>query len=205
VTGSESPPRRGRRRLYEPLHPEAAPVGPPPGADEPTPRPDPAARAPSGKEADAERIVKKYVYWSTGLSLLPIPVVGVVSVLGVQLRMLSELSRLYGVPFSKNLGKALIASLGGGLGTMAVGRPIVGHALASLLPGAWPVLLAVASTASASTYAIGRVFTHHFELGGTLLSFRPEETRAFFEAQIREGAAPGSRGGSPAGEGPARA
>jgi uncharacterized protein (DUF697 family) len=146
-----------------------------------------------GKEEEAARIVTRYVYWSTGLSLLPIPVVGVAAVLGVQLKMLGELSKLYGVPFSKHRGKALLASLGGGLGTMAVGRPIVAHALATVLPAGWPVLLAIASTASAATYAIGRVFTHHFELGGTLLSFRPEETRAFFEAQLRQESRAASR------------
>lgn len=182
--GDAQAPRR--RRLYEP--PES-PTADAPGAVEE--RHAPAARSedrgvPLGKEAEAARIVQNYVYWSGGIGVLAIPVLSTAAVLGIQIKMLSELSRLYGVPFSRQRGKALIAALAGGVGTVAIGRPLLAHVLALAFPLGWPVFQAASAGAdAAATYAIGRVFTHHFGLGGTLLDFRPEETRAFFEAQIR--------------------
>jgi hypothetical protein len=37
------------------------------------------------------------------------------------------------------------------------------------------------------TYAIGRVFVQHYEMGGTLLDFDPDKTKAFFAEQFRVG------------------
>ena len=45
--------------------------------------------------------------------LVPIPLVDVAAVGGVQLQMLRRLSEIYGVPFSENMGKSVIASLAG--------------------------------------------------------------------------------------------
>jgi hypothetical protein len=42
-----------------------------------------------------------------------------------------------------------------------------------------------AFAASALTYAIGRVFIHHFELGGTLLNFDADKLRSYFREQLR--------------------
>ena len=40
--------------------------------------------------------------------------------------------------------------------------------------------------ASASTYAVGRVFIQHFASGGTFLDFKPEEVRDFFNAEFKK-------------------
>jgi hypothetical protein len=40
--------------------------------------------------------------------------------------------------------------------------------------------------ASASTYAVGRVFIQHFESGGTFLDFDPDKVRAHFEAEFKK-------------------
>lgn len=191
-------PTRRRRRLYEPEPPAPPPPDPPArageppvndGAESPAAPPTAGSRPVVGKSQEADSIVRKHVYWSAGLGLLPVPVLGVASVVGVQLKMLSELSALYGVPFSDEIGKALIASLGGGLGAMVIGRPVVAQALCALFPGFWPVLVAASSTAAASTYAIGRVFIQHYEQGGTLHDFRPEEARSRLVREI-DGEAP---------------
>jgi uncharacterized protein (DUF697 family) len=137
-----------------------------------------------GRESEAARIVQRYVYWSAGLSL--VPAVGAASVVGVQLKMVRDLARLYGVPFAEHRGRALLATLGGGLGAMTAGTPLLATALVALFPTAWPILVAACSTASAATYALGRVFTQHFERDGTLHDFRAEETRAAIEARLRE-------------------
>jgi uncharacterized protein (DUF697 family) len=143
-----------------------------------------------GKHVAASRIVTNYVGWAAGVGWLPFPFIGAAAVVAVQLKMLSELAALYGVPFSRERGRALIAAIGGGAGAVEISKPVLAPLLAAVVPLGWPVVSAAASTAaSASTYAIGRVFVHHFELGGTLLSFRPEETRAYFAAERARGEA----------------
>ena len=42
-----------------------------------------------------------------GGGLVPIPIVDIAAVGGVQLQMLRRLSEIYGVPFSDNLGKSV--------------------------------------------------------------------------------------------------
>ena len=39
----------------------------------------------------------------------------------------------------------------------------------------------------ASTYAVGKVFVQHFEMGGTLLDFDPTKTKEFFAREYKEG------------------
>ena len=44
--------------------------------------------------------------------------------------------------------------------------------------------LLVPSLASAATIALGRVFTQHFETGGTLLDLNAEKLRAHFKSEF---------------------
>ena len=105
-----------------------------------------------------------------------------VSGAGRQIQMLRRLSQIYGVAFSENRGKALIASLAGsmipttsGIGAASVLKavPIVGTIVAGFVI---PVLSAGA------TYAIGKAFIQHFASGGTLLDFNPPDYREFVKA-----------------------
>ena len=41
--------------------------------------------------------------------------------------------------------------------------------------------------ASASTYAVGHTFIHHFESGGTLLDLDPAKVRDYVARQYQEG------------------
>jgi uncharacterized protein (DUF697 family) len=120
---------------------------------------------------------------------------------GVQLQMLRRLSEIYGVPFSENRGKSIIASLAGavipastatttavGVGSMVKSFPGVGTAVGALT---MPVFSAGA------TYVIGKVFIQHFASGGTLLDFNPPDYREFIKGQkeklgIRPAASPPS-------------
>lgn len=151
-------------------------------------KPDEGAERP--KEASqseraqvAEKLVNRFAVWSGAAGLIPVPVVDIVTVAGVQLQMLRRLSQVYNVAFSENRGKALIASLAGslipassGLGAVSVLKavPIVGTLTSGLV---MPVLSAGA------TYAIGRAFIQHFESGGTLLDFNPPDYREFVRSQ----------------------
>ncbi len=167
------------------------PSAPEPSASEPsTPETEtgskstssvPATVPPEHREEMANKLVDRFAIWAGAAGVLPIPLVDLIAVGGVQLQMLRRLSQIYGVPFSENRGKSLIASLAGalipttsGIGAASVLKavPVLGTALASFV---MPVLSAGA------TYGIGKVFIQHFESGGTLLDFNPPDYREFLK------------------------
>ena len=135
----------------------------------------------------ASKLVDRFSLWSGAAGLIPIPLVDMAAVGGVQLQMLRRLSEIYGVPFSENRGKSILASLAGavipastatttavGVGSLVKSLPGVGTAIGALT---MPVFSAGA------TYVIGKVFIQHFASGGTLLDFNPPDYREFIKAQ----------------------
>ena len=67
------------------------------------------------RDEQASQLVDRYSLWSGAAGLIPIPIVDVAVVGGVQIQMLRKLSEIYGVPFSDNMGKSVLASLAGSL------------------------------------------------------------------------------------------
>ena len=137
---------------------------------------------PEYREEMASKLVDRFAIWSGVAGLVPIPIVDAVAVGGLQLQMLRRISQIYGVAFSENSGKALIASTAGsmipatsGIGAASVLKavPIFGTIVSSFV---MPVLSAGA------TYAIGKAFIQHFATGGTLLDFNPPDYREFVKA-----------------------
>ncbi len=62
---------------------------------------------------DTDNIIRNHIFVSMGVGLIPLPIVDVVVLMGVQLNMLRKLSKIYNIPFSKDKGKYFIASLMG--------------------------------------------------------------------------------------------
>jgi uncharacterized protein (DUF697 family) len=141
----------------------------------------PSSTAERGETAN--KLVDRFALWSGVAGLIPIPVVDVLAVGGLQIQMLRRLSQIYDVQFSENRGKALIAALAGtmipatsGMGAASAMKaiPVVNILAAGFV---MPVLSAGA------TFAIGKAFIQHFESGGTLLDFNPPDYRDFVKAQ----------------------
>ena len=152
-------------------------------AENSTPSAESGEATPESRSVQASKLVDRFSLWSGAAGLIPLPVVDVFAVGGVQLQMLNRLSQIYGVPFAENRGKALIASLAGswipatsGVGAASALKvvPILGMVISGFV---MPVLSAGA------TYAIGKAFIQHFESGGTLLDFNPPDYREFVKAQ----------------------
>jgi uncharacterized protein (DUF697 family) len=142
-----------------------------------------AAEAPEARDQVAAKLVDRFAIWSGVAGLLPLPVIDILAVGGLQVQMLRRLSQIYGVEFSENRGKALIAALAGsmipatsGMGAASALKavPVINILAAGFI---MPVLSAGA------TYAIGKAFVQHFESGGTLLDFNPPDYRDFVKAQ----------------------
>jgi uncharacterized protein (DUF697 family) len=147
----------------------------------------------------ASQLVDRLSLWSGAAGLIPVPLVDMAAVGGVQLHMLRRLSEIYGIPFSENRGKSILASLAGavipastatttamGVSSLMKGLPGIGTAIGALT---MPVVSAGA------TWVIGKVFIQHFASGGTLLDFNPPDYREFIKAQkeklgVRSGAVP---------------
>jgi uncharacterized protein (DUF697 family) len=140
-----------------------------------------------GRDEAASKLVDRFSLWSGAAGLIPLPIVDIVAVGGVQLEMLRRLSDIYGVPFVENRGKSLIASLAGSVlpastaTTTAMG---VTSALKSV-PGIGTAISAFTMPvfSAGATYVIGKVFIQHFASGGTLLDFNPPDYREFIKAQ----------------------
>ncbi|MBF0287222.1 MAG: DUF697 domain-containing protein [SAR324 cluster bacterium] len=139
------------------------------------------------KELEGNGVIKSNVLWSMGVGLIPFPIVDILGTSAVQLRMLDQLTKLYGIEFSKNWGKSAIGSLVGGLGSNGLAR--VGVSASKMLPFFGTVVGVVASplASGASTYAIGKIFLQHFASGGTFLDFNPEKVREHFAHLFEEG------------------
>jgi len=142
-----------------------------------------AADTPETREQMASKLVDRFALWSGVAGLVPIPVLDVAAVGGLQIQMVRRISQIYDVDFSENRGKALIASLAGsmipatsGLGAASVLKavPVIGTIAGGFV---MPALSAGA------TYAIGKAFIQHFATGGTLLDFNPPDYRQFIKAQ----------------------
>jgi uncharacterized protein (DUF697 family) len=142
----------------------------------------------SDKEKQALKTVKNYMWWSMGAGLIPVPFVDLVAVSGVQLKMLSDLAKIYGVEFQENRGKAIVGSLMayvvpstvsfGSVGSLIKAIPLVGT-----LIGAPTMVL----FCGASAWALGKVFIQHFESGGTFLTFDPAKVKEHFQQEFAEG------------------
>ncbi|MFW5858152.1 MAG: YcjF family protein [Planctomycetota bacterium] len=132
--------------------------------------------------------VHSYMWGGAVASIIPVPGLDMAAVAAVELKMVHSLSKIYGIPFRQDLGKSIIASLIGGVGSISLARgglvslaksvPVVGGILGALvMPG----------MAAALTYAVGRVFIQHFESGGTFLDMDPQEVKTYFAQQFEEG------------------
>ena len=134
----------------------------------------------------ASKLVDRFSLWSGAAGLIPVPLLDVAAVGGVQLQMLRRLSEIYAVPFSENLGKSVVASLAGAVipastaTTTAMG---VGSMIKSVPGGQMVGALTMPVFSAAATYVIGKVFIQHFASGGTLLDFNPPDYREFIKTQ----------------------
>lgn len=138
---------------------------------------------PESRRALAVKAVERFSLWSGAAGLIPVPIVDVAAIGGVQIRMLGKISEVYGVPFSANRGKALIAGLVGSM--IPVSSAIGAASIIKSVPLVGSVVSAFAMPAlsAGATYAIGMVFIQHFATGGTLLDFNPGDYRDFIKAK----------------------
>ncbi len=140
-----------------------------------------ASTASLKKEADA--ITTRRTLYAGGIGLLPFPLIDVAAILGVQVIMIRDIAKVYDVDFKEERVRALISTLIGSLGTMGVMSGVKAIPVVGSIIGGFTTSL----TGAATTYALGKVFTQHFDQGGTLLNFDPVKSRKYFQEAYEEG------------------
>jgi uncharacterized protein (DUF697 family) len=138
---------------------------------------------PEKRDELASKLVGRFAIWSGVAGLIPVPVVDVVAVGGLQLQMLRRISQIYDVPFFENRGKAVIASLAGSMIPATSGMGAASALKAVPIVGLLVSGFVMPALSAGATYAIGKAFVQHFESGGTLLDFNPPDYREFVKAQ----------------------
>lgn len=137
----------------------------------------------SSTQDRAQDTVRTHMLWSMGAGLVPVPVIDIAAVTAVQLDMIHNLCRIYGVEYSESIVKQLISALAGStfarLGASFVKAiPVVGTFLGGV---------SMAALSAASTFAIGQVFIQHFERNGTLRDFDINAYRRSFDENFQFG------------------
>jgi len=142
-------------------------------------------------EQKAKTITRRYVLWSMGGGLIPVVGLDIAAIIAAQLKMICEISKVYGVEFKENRAKSILTTLIGGLGFVPLGTGIC-FSLLKLIPvvGQLAATVSIPIAAGAVSYATGRIFVMHFESGGTLLDFDAQKMknayRKMFEAAKEE-------------------
>lgn len=146
----------------------------------------PAATALLPDPQRIDNLLKDDVITSMAIGMVPFPLFDTALLALLQVRMVEQLCREYGVPFSHRYATAVVSAAIGAL-------PIVSALGVSALIKAVPGLGTLAGGAAASllsgalTYAQGRVLIQHFESGGTLMTFDPARLRARLHEEFERG------------------
>jgi uncharacterized protein (DUF697 family) len=137
----------------------------------------------ASRDETAINLVNRFSLWSGVAGLIPVPLIDIAAVGGLQIQMVRRLSQIYDVEFSENRTKAIIASLAGSLipATSGIGAASMLKAVPVL--GTITAGFVMPALSAGATYAIGKAFIQHFASGGTLLDFNPPDYREFIRAQ----------------------
>lgn len=129
--------------------------------------------------AEAARVISTAVKWSAAAAIVPVPYLDLVALGAVQVRMVRDLARIYGVDADSETVKVAVSALLGTLAPAAASGALLGSSL-KLVPVGGTILgsVGLAAFGSAATYAVGKIFVAHFEKGGTLSSFSAEAVEA---------------------------
>lgn len=138
-------------------------------------------------EQKSLKLTRRYALWSMGGGLIPLIGVDIAVIFGTQIKMLQEMSKVYGVEFKENKVKNIVTTLISSLGVVPIGTGIL-FSLVKIIPFVGPLAATVALpiSAGAITYATGKVFILHFESGGTFLDFNAEKMKAAYRKMFEE-------------------
>lgn len=135
------------------------------------------------ESTEATKIVRNHMLAAVAAGVVPVPLIDIAILTGLQMRMVRALARHYEVEFAEQRVKSLIGTLVS-LGAVAT----IGSLLKAAVPGARGLFgLGSLALPAATTYAVGRVFIKHFESGGTVWTFDPSRAKEEFAEEVEAG------------------
>ncbi|HQT21516.1 MAG: hypothetical protein B7X86_01160 [Sphingobacteriales bacterium 17-39-43] len=142
----------------------------------------------SAEVKKTETIIKNHVLIAMGFGAVPIPFVDMAGITATQISMISKLAAEYQVQFSHELGKTVLVSLLSGVGAQSLATGTLGS-LVKAIPLVGSIVGAVTYSAigGSTTYAVGKVFARHFEMGGNLLNFKASDAKSYFKEELDKG------------------
>jgi len=132
-------------------------------------------------------VVKNYTLGALVPAVIPIPLVDLVALIGIQTKMVHSLTQVYGVEFSEQMSRAAITSLITSVLPVAI-TPLLAS-LVKFIPGVGQIsgVASMLVLAGAATHALGMVFVWHFERGGTLADFDAQAAKVYFKEEFEKG------------------
>jgi len=130
---------------------------------------------------EAMPVIYAYSSMAATAGAVPVPVVDVLLISGIQTRLVYQLAELYGQPMDKRRMTEIAGSLGVGMLVRQAGRGLI-----KLIPGVGTVIGSVAggALAGASTYALGRAFCYYFQSVHKGHVPKPEDLKRYYKEQL---------------------
>lgn len=139
------------------------------------------------RKLEAYEKIRNYSYGTAGGSIIPIPLLNMGAVVGLQVKLVNEIAKIYNVSVRKGQAKSVVISLLSTIGahSMATGSlrsllwfvPVVGPLVSSL---SFPIF------SGAITYAMGIIFLTHFKAGGTLEDFKASDFALMYRREFEK-------------------
>lgn len=128
-------------------------------------------------QRQAQDIVRQHVLFCASSTWIPNPIASSMVVTTLQLKMIAEISRLYGVHFEHDKGRALVASAAGGVLSYFLSKNPVTTTVRDFLMATVPTIaiplrmFTGPAIMAAYTYILGNAFVRHYHGGGNYLNF----------------------------------
>lgn len=135
-------------------------------------------------------LIKTWSQWSAVGAAAPTPLLGYAIVFGIQIKMIRALCTHYHIEFRYHKAVVIASGLVGG--TVSTGlAQLVSATLVKSIPVVGSVVgyVADAGLSYAVTYALGYSFAKHFEVNGTLSTFKADKMKEYFSQQVAHGKA----------------
>lgn len=139
-----------------------------------------------GSYAESQKIIIKWSKISLATIVLPNSILEYAAISGIQLKMLHEMSKSYGIPFKADAVKVIIGSILGG--SVAYFLSDIYSGVVKQIPVIGKPISFISEPAMAyiTTYAVGYVFLEHFENNGDFQNIEIEHIKRTINTKISE-------------------
>ncbi len=124
--------------------------------------------------AQVDQSILRHALIAGGFGLVPIPIVDIPAILGVQFRLARALGRIYAIEMNPRRLREVVGVIAGGFTVRQIGRQ-----LAKLVP--WVGWVLSGAVAFGATYGMGKALAHFYRTG---LRLDPERLRSIYREEL---------------------